>query len=186
MLLEHSKHIDGLLSVEGKRYSDDRGAFEEVFSEPVIGHFFPQGIKQISHSFNKLGALRGLHLQTHPAMAKMMRVVHGMAVIVHLDANPASRTYGAVTKHILSQNDSIGLFAPAMVARGFLSLAPDTVIEYLHSEVFNPNATYTIKWNDSILGDVWRTFGFWGDYIISEKDRTEGIAFSEWDEFPRI
>jgi dTDP-4-dehydrorhamnose 3,5-epimerase len=184
--IQHSQLIDGLLRVTGKAHEDERGVFEEVFSAPILGHLFPNGIRQISHSFNKLGALRGLHLQTNPGMAKMMRVVRGAAVIVHIDANPASRTYGAVEKHALFEEDTIGLYAPPLVARGFLALDDNTLVEYLHSETFNPRSTYTIKWNDSILGDVWHLEGYRPQYIISEKDQTEGISFSEWDIFPRI
>lgn len=186
MHIHHSQEIDGLLTMTGTRHVDSRGAFEEVYSEPILGHLFPNGIRQISHSFNKLGSLRGLHLQTNPAMGKMMRVVRGAAVIVHLDANPASRTYGAVEKHVLFEEDSIGLYAPAMVARGFLALDDDTLVEYLHTETFNPRATYTINWNDPILGDVWHLESYRPSYIISDKDRTEGIPFTNWTDFPRV
>lgn len=186
MQIQHSQEIDGLLTITGTRHTDSRGGFEEVFSAPIIGHLFPKGIQQISHSFNKIGSLRGLHLQTNPAMGKIMRVVQGAAVIVHLDADPSSRTYGAVAKHVLFEEDSIGLYAPAMVARGFLALDDNTVVEYLHSEVFNPRSTYTINWNDPILGDVWHLETYRPQYIISDKDRTEGIPFSEWADFPRV
>jgi len=186
MHIQHSQQIDGLLTITGTVHEDERGAFEEVFSAPVLGHLFPNGIRQISHSFNKLGSLRGLHLQTNPGMAKMMRVVRGAAVIVHLDADPTSRTYGGVEKHVLFEEDTIGLYAPPLVARGFLALDENTVVEYLHSETFNPRSTYTIKWNDPILGDVWHLESYRPTYIISEKDRTEGISFADWQDFPRL
>jgi dTDP-4-dehydrorhamnose 3,5-epimerase len=177
-----SQRIDGLLTITGKRHYDNRGAFEEAFSYPLMGDLFPHGILQISHSFNRFGVLRGMHLQTYPAMAKSMRVVRGAAAIIHLDADVRSRTYGNVTKHILSDVDSISLYAPALVARGFLSLREDTIIEYLHSETFNPSSTYTLKWDDPIIGDIWNHLGyrFIDGYIMSDNDRHKGISFSEW------
>jgi len=175
-----SDHINGLVTIPRIRHEDRRGHFEEVYSSRIAS-LFPNGIKQISHSHNKRNVLRGLHLQIDPPMSKIMRVVRGCAQIVHLDLNPYSSTYGNVVAQVVAEDSDYMLYGSAYIARGFLTMMDNTVIEYLHNAEFNSARTYTVAWDDPRIKSCWYLSPTdEKELILSDNDRDHGMSFESW------
>ena len=70
--------LSGCLIIEPEIFYDDRGFFQETFSESKyasIGIDLP--FVQDNHSRSKKGVLRGLHYQKNKPQGKLVRVARG-------------------------------------------------------------------------------------------------------------
>jgi dTDP-4-dehydrorhamnose 3,5-epimerase len=138
-------------------YVDSRGAFCQAFSESDWRKSggdggFVQDNWSLSH---KRGTVRGLHFQTPPyAQAKLIQVISGSIFDVVVDIRRSSPTFGC---HMTVQLDSGPdmLFVPTGFAHGFMSLAPDTIVYYKVSVVYEPASEGGIRWNDPDLDIDW-------------------------------
>jgi dTDP-4-dehydrorhamnose 3,5-epimerase len=97
--------IEGVVIIEPKVFSDERGYFFESFSqkefeEKVCKTTFVQD----NESKSTYGVLRGLHFQKMPfAQAKLVRVVKGRVLDIAVDIRIGSPTFG---KHISTELSS--------------------------------------------------------------------------------
>ena len=166
----YSLGVDDVVLIENTVYRDNRGAFTEVYNKS-FRWMMPQ-IDQISHSFNKRNVIRGLHFQMFPPMAKVMRVIRGCATIFNVDVRSVETpTWVGIT---LTEHDPYAIYAPAYIARGFVTHDDDTIIEYLHDTRFAPEHSYTIAWDDPFLNIPWGISK--QDAILSDKD-SNGLSF---------
>ena len=91
--------IDGVVIIEPRIFSDERGYFFESFSqrefeEKVCKTVFVQD----NESKSSYGVLRGLHFQKPPyTQSKLVRVIKGAVLDVAVDIRKGSPTFG---KHI--------------------------------------------------------------------------------------
>ena len=91
-----STPLDGLILIEPRVSTDDRGYFFESFNERQMAENnihgpFVQDNQSVSHK----GVLRGLHFQKHPhEQGKLVRVVNGSVMDVVVDIRKDSKTYG--------------------------------------------------------------------------------------------
>ncbi|MFL5451787.1 MAG: dTDP-4-dehydrorhamnose 3,5-epimerase family protein, partial [Myxococcales bacterium] len=87
--------LPGLKLVKPRIFEDDRGLFLETYRED---RYREAGIDarfvQDNHSRSRRGTLRGLHFQTSPGQAKLIRVVSGEIFDVAVDIRPDSATFG--------------------------------------------------------------------------------------------
>ncbi len=164
--------LDGLLEIKPKRFVDDRGFFSETWNE---ASWRAAGIDiawvQDNHSLSKpAGTLRGLHFQSPPAaQAKLVRVSRGSAFDVAVDLRPESPTYrrwAGVTLSAVAWNQ---LFIPEGFAHGFVTLEPDTEVQYKASVAYSPAHDRAIRFDDPDLSIEWPLDP--ADYVISAKDR---------------
>jgi dTDP-4-dehydrorhamnose 3,5-epimerase len=148
---------EGLVIIQPRIFSDERGAFMETFNEkqfldaglPI--HFF-----QDNESISAKGVLRGLHFQKPPyEQGKLVRVVHGSALDVAVDIRKNSRTYGRHFKIVLDAKQPQFFFIPPGFAHGFLALEENTVFLYKCTTPYNPSAEGTLAWNDPDLNIDW-------------------------------
>src|SRR4051794_21342151 len=66
--------LDGLVLLESPVHGDARGFFIETFRADVAtAHGIPLDFVQDNHSRSRRGTLRGIHFQTHPGQAKLVR-----------------------------------------------------------------------------------------------------------------
>ena len=89
----------GILIIEPKVFSDDRGCFFESFNSKKLND---AGIKadfvQDNVSRSKKGVLRGMHYQLDPlAQTKLLTVLSGKILDVAVDLRKGSPTFG---KHL--------------------------------------------------------------------------------------
>jgi len=164
--------LEGVLEIRPKRFEDERGFFSEVWSK---AHWREVGIDidfvQDNHSLSKeRGVLRGLHYQAPPnAQAKLVRVTHGAVFDVAVDIRGGSPTYGRWVSTILSAKEWNQLFVPAGFAHGFLTIEPDSEVEYKVSAPYSAEHDRAIRFDDPDIGVDWPIGA--GQLILSDKDR---------------
>lgn len=177
--------IKGLVLIEPKIYSDERGFFYEFFNCKTLEEYnidinFVQG----NHSKSGFGVLRGLHFQKIQPQAKLIRVLKGEILDVVVDLRDDSETFGEIYKVILSEENRKQLYIPEGFAHGFLSLKENTEIEYLCSDYYAPQHESGIFPFDSDLNIDWELerYGLFHEkLIISDKDK-ELPSFKEFCE----
>lgn len=169
--------IKGLVVIEPKIYSDDRGFFYEFFNrQQLLKYGIDEEFVQGNHSKSSFGVLRGLHFQTKQAQGKLIRVLRGEILDVVVDLRKNSETFGKYFKIVLSENNRKMLFVPKGFAHGFLTLQDNTEIEYLCTDFYSPDFDSGIMWNDEDLNIDWELekYGLNEDkLIISQKDKRQ-------------
>ncbi|QDZ06934.1 dTDP-4-dehydrorhamnose 3,5-epimerase [Sphingomonas panacisoli] len=141
-----------------RRFSDSRGWFAEVYSEPafeklgIVCHFV-----QDNHALSiSPFTLRGLHFQTPPhAQAKLVRCVRGRIFDVAVDVRRNSPSFGQWVGAELSADNGDQLFVPAGFAHGYLTLESNCEVAYKCSAVYAPEHDGGIRWDDPTIGVVW-------------------------------
>ena len=150
--------IAGVVIVEAEPHTDLRGSFARLHAPD---EFATAGISfapvQTSVSTNPTqGTLRGLHVQNAPyAETKLVRAVRGRVFDVAVDLRPDSPTHRRWTATELSATNLRGVFIPAGVAHGFLTLEPDTDILYQIAPAFTPGHAAGVRWDDPAFSIAW-------------------------------
>lgn len=169
--------IRGLVVIEPKIHSDDRGFFYEFFNrQKLLKYGIDEEFVQGNHSKSSFGVLRGLHFQREQAQGKLIRVLKGEILDVVVDLRKDSKTFGKCFKIILSESNRKMLFVPKGFAHGFLTLQDDTEIEYLCTDFYAPIFDSGVIWNDKDLDIDWELEKYGleeGNLIISEKDKNQ-------------
>lgn len=162
--------IEGLLIIEPARFGDERGWFSETWNAQ---RFAASGIGcdwvQDNHSMSSaVGTLRGLHYQKPPnAQAKLVRCTRGKIWDVAVDYRPQSPTYLKYFGIELEPQSGTQLFIPSGFLHGFVTLEPDSEIQYKCDAFYAPEADAAIRWNDPDIGIDWPLDA---DPILSAKD----------------
>lgn len=170
--------LEGLLLVRPKVFRDTRGWFQESYNRSA---FEAAGIHDVfvqdNHSASARGTLRGLHFQTHPGQAKLIRCTRGKIWDVAVDIRPSSPTFG---RHYGAELDETGLaqlFIPVGFAHGFLVLSEHAEVQYKCSNLYNPATEAGIAWDDPELAVAWPLEGL--APILSERDK-RNQSFAEF------
>lgn len=169
--------LNGVLVLESRIFSDDRGYFFESFKSNVAHQLgIPDNFVQDNQSLTKAGVIRGLHFQNPPhAQAKLVRVMHGKVLDVVVDIRKDSPTYGQHFKIELSGQNNLALYVPVGFAHGFTCLADNTIFTYKCSAYYNPQAEGGLMYNDPALGIDWEI----ENPILSPKD----LLYSPFNNF---
>ena len=160
-----------VILVRPQRFGDARGWFSETYSRE---RYAALGIDclfvQDNHSMSRdAGVLRGLHWQAPPyAQAKLVRCVRGAIWDVAVDARRGSPTFGQWVAAELSADTGHQLFVPVGFAHGFVTLTPDSEVEYKVSAPYAPASEGGVIWNDPALALPWPLPA--GGPILSPKD----------------
>ena len=150
--------LDGLLEIRPRRFADDRGFFSETWNEAAWREAgIDTDFVQDNHSLSKArGTLRGLHFQAPPAaQEKLVRVTQGSAFDVAVDLRPGSPTYRQWVGVTLSAAKWNQLLIPQGFAHGFLTLEPDTEVQYKASAAYSPAHDRAILFDDPAIGIDW-------------------------------
>ena len=172
MLEVRPLNLAGLLELRPRRFADDRGFFSETWNE---ARFAEVGIAtrfvQDNHSLSRAaGTLRGLHFQAPPsAQAKLVRVTRGSAFDVAVDLRPSSPTYRQWAAVTLSAAEWNQLLIPEGLAHGFLTLEPDTEVQYKASAPYDSAADRAIRFNDPAIAIDWPIAA--EQLVLSDRDR---------------
>ena len=166
--------LAGLRLVRPQVFIDDRGFFFESYNAV---RYAAAGIDvpfvQDNHSRSRGGTLRGLHYQSVPGQAKLVRVTLGRIFDVAVDIRPDSSTFGQWEGVELDAHEHAQLFIPVGFAHGFYVLSDQTEVVYKLSSVYNAATECAIRYDDPELGVVWPA----GDPLVSQRDReAEGFA----------
>ena len=169
--------FEGLIILQPKTYTDERGSFHEswnidTFKKLNLNITFVQDNQSTSHR----NVLRGLHFQHPPyTQGKLVRVTRGKALDVVVDLREQSKTYKKHFKIELSEKNCKCLFIPRGFAHGFLTLEDNTIVQYKCSNVYNKESEGGIIWNDPDININW---GLMDEPIISDKDKNN-ILFKD-------
>jgi dTDP-4-dehydrorhamnose 3,5-epimerase len=164
----NSTPIQGLMVIEPRAFSDDRGFFMESYK---ASDFIAAGITvrfvQDNHSRSCYGTLRGLHFQKDPhAQGKLVRVTQGKAWDVAVDLRAESSTFGKWHVVELSAENKLLFWIPEGFAHGFVALEDGTELQYKCTGEYAPESDSGIIWNDLDLAIEWPI----KDVVISPKD----------------
>ena len=132
--------IDGLLRIETKTVSDERGTVREFFRTSAYeGLGVPNRTwNQINVTFTRQGGLRGLHGESAD---KLIGIAWGTAYGAWLDARESSPTYGQVETMPLSVG--LQMYVPAGVCNGFQATSAEGC-QYLYC--------FSAEWTPSMPG----------------------------------
>ena len=167
--------IKGLILIKSKKYFDERGYFFESYNQKIYSKI---GIKnrvlQDNFSISKKNVLRGLHYQDKKPQGKLVCVIKGSILDVAVDIRNNSKTYGKHQTFFLSEENCMQIWIPKNFAHGFLTLSPNTIVNYKCTELYDSTDQKTILWNDRDLKISWPT----KKPILSEKDK-KGFLFKD-------
>lgn len=160
--------VKGAYVYEIDRHEDDRGYFQEVFSEKLG---YSLRILQTNVSYSHQGVVRGLHVANFP---KLCTCIKGRLFDVVVDTRKWSGTYLKWDAVWLDENCNKQLYVPSDCAHGFFAAENGTVLMYSQGGTYNPRNEWSVKWNDPLIGVDWPDSE---EYILSEKDiAAKGIA----------
>jgi dTDP-4-dehydrorhamnose 3,5-epimerase len=160
--------LDGVVLLEPQIFGDERGFFVETYRRDTWGELgIDVDFVQHNHSRSGKGILRGLHFQTEPGQAKLVRCSRGAIFDVAVDLRRDSPTYGGWEGHVLDDETHRQLFVPAGFGHGFAVLSDTADVSYLLSSTYDPATESGIAWNDPDVGVEWPL----EDPLLSERDK---------------
>ncbi len=161
--------LDGLVLVEPQVHGDERGFFVETYSKDAWAELgVDVEFVQHNHSRSSHGTLRGLHFQTAPGQAKLLRCARGGILDVAVDLRRDSSTYGQWEGHVLDDVTHHQLFVPIGFAHGFVVLSDVADVAYLVSSLYDPATEAGIAWDDPEIGVDWQV----AEPLLSERDKS--------------
>ena len=165
--------IKGLKIIKSQIFKDSRGFLKEVYRKNILSNVnFPFDV--MSHS--KKNVLRGLHIQTKNAQAKIITVTHGKILDVAVDLRKNSKTFGKYLSIKISDTDDFSFYIPAGFAHGFLCLSKECTINYKCSQYRDQKSEKTLYWKDAIVGINWPI----KKPILSFKDKHLGLSLGSF------
>ncbi|NLG26904.1 MAG: dTDP-4-dehydrorhamnose 3,5-epimerase [Chloroflexi bacterium] len=154
--------------IEPTVFEDVRGFFYESYN---LRDYAAQGIADVfvqdNHSRSVYGTLRGLHYQTPPGQAKLVRVAVGEVFDVAVDIRHGSPTFGQWVGVTLSEQNRRQLYLPAGFAHGFCVLSEVAEFLYKVTSYYAPTLERGIAWNDPDLAIEWPVAA----PVLSERDK---------------
>ncbi|HWH20319.1 MAG TPA: dTDP-4-dehydrorhamnose 3,5-epimerase [Solirubrobacterales bacterium] len=160
--------LGGVVLVEPQVHGDERGFFVETYSRDAWAELGVDAeFVQHNHSRSSQGTLRGLHFQTEPGQAKLVRCPRGRIFDVAVDLRRGSPTFGQWEGHELDDERHRQLFVPAGFGHGFVVLSEEADVTYLLSSVYDPATESGIAWDDPDVGVEWPV----AEPLLSERDK---------------
>ena len=173
--------LDGLVVIEPEVFGDDRGFLVETFRDD---DWRDLGIHldfvQHNHSRSVRGTLRGLHFQTEPGQAKLVRCSSGRIFDVAVDLRRGSPTFGQWEGHELDDRAHRQLLIPVGFGHGFCVLSDSADVDYQLSSYYDPETESGIAWDDPDVGVEWPV----EEPLLSERDKSAPKLADVADELP--
>jgi dTDP-4-dehydrorhamnose 3,5-epimerase len=150
--------VHGVVLITPDQFDDERGFFARTWASD---EFEAQGLDtrvvQRNVSYNRARhTLRGMHFQQAPyEEVKLVSCIVGAIFDVALDVRPDSPSFGRWFGAELRQDNGAMLYVPRGCAHGYLSLEPDSTVEYLISEYYHPEVASGVRWDDPFFNVRW-------------------------------
>jgi dTDP-4-dehydrorhamnose 3,5-epimerase len=166
--------LEGVVLLEPVVHGDERGFMVETYRRDAwAGLGVEVEFVQQNHSRSSKGTLRGLHFQTEPGQAKLVRCARGAILDVAVDLRRGSPTFGQWEGHVLDDVRHRQLYVPVGFGHGFAVLSEVADVTYLLSSLYDPATESGIAWDDPEVGVEWGV----EDPLLSERDRSApGLA----------
>ncbi len=160
--------LDGLVLVEPQVHGDARGFMVETYArDEWVGLGVDAEFVQHNHSRSSRGTLRGIHFQTSPGQAKLIRCARGEILDVAVDLRRGSPTFGQWEAHVLDDVAHRQLYVPIGFGHGFAVLSEVADVTYQVSSLYDPETERGIAWDDPEVGVDWRV----DDPLLSARDK---------------
>ena len=170
MIFEKTK-LQGVYIIKIEKIEDERGFFgrtwdKKIFEEHGLNHC----IHQCNISFNKKkGTIRGMHYQSSPYEEdKLVRCTRGKVFEVMIDLRKDSDTFKHYQSVELTSENYKMLYVPKGFALGFQTLEDNTEVFYQMSQVYMPQYSKGIRWDDPKFNISWPM----KPGVISKKDQS--------------
>jgi dTDP-4-dehydrorhamnose 3,5-epimerase len=161
--------IDGLVLIEPRVITDDRGFFFEAFRADEYAELgVDVTFVQDNHSRSVRGTVRALHFQLEPGQAKLVRAVRGSVWDVAVDLRRDSPTYGQYEAFELTDSNARQAFVPVGFAHGFCVTSETADVTYKVSSYYDGATERGIAFDDPAIGIPWPV----EEPLVSERDRT--------------
>jgi dTDP-4-dehydrorhamnose 3,5-epimerase len=173
--------IDGLVVVEPQVHGDERGFLVETFRDETWRELgVDVGFVQDNHSRSARNTLRGLHFQTNPGQAKLVRCLRGRVWDVAVDLRRDSPTFGRWEGYELDDETHRQLYVPVGFAHGFCVLSEIADVHYRLSSYYDSATESGIAWDDPDVGVEWPV----SEPLLSDRDRNAPRLAEVADELP--
>lgn len=162
--------IPDLTLIEPLVHGDERGFLLETYSEPAWRELGVDGrFVQENHSRStRRGTLRGLHFQTSPGQAKLVRCLRGAIFDVAVDLRTGSPTFGRWEGHVLDDAAHRQLWVPVGFGHGFQVISEAADVAYKLTSLYDPDTEAELAWDDPDVAIEWPL----PDPILSDRDRS--------------
>jgi dTDP-4-dehydrorhamnose 3,5-epimerase len=147
--------LPGVLVVEPRVFSDERGFFCELHRAGRAEHGLPEAFVQDNFSRSHERVLRGLHFQEPSSQGKLIQCLRGAVFDVAVDVRRGSPTFGRWVGVELDERSVRQLWIPPGFAHGFCALEAPADILYKCTARYAPDHERTIAWNDPDLAIRW-------------------------------
>ena len=150
--------ISGAWLINGHRFADERGWFQEWFKYSAL--FDATGVQftpvQANISRSAAGVIRGIHYSTaEHGQGKLVTVMAGEVDDYVIDLRPGSPTFGQWRRVRLSSDTGDALLLDPHLGHAFQARVDGTVVSYLVTAEYNPEAEKGITPFCSELGITW-------------------------------
>lgn len=173
--------LDGTVLLEPEMHGDDRGFLVETYSASAWRELGVDAeFVQDNQSRSGEGILRGLHFQTHPGQAKLVRCARGRIWDVVVDLRRGSPTFAQWEGHELDDERHRQLFVPVGFAHGFCVLSEVADVHYKLSSYYDPETEAGIAWDDPAVAVEWPI----ADPQLSDRDRNAPLLADVADSLP--
>lgn len=154
---------------------DNRGSFVKPFhADTLLKNGLNADFTESFYSVSHKGVIRGMHFQTPPSQhVKLVYCCVGKLVDVILDVRKNSPTYGKSISVELTGANFKGVYIPEGMAHGFETLEDNTLMTYLTTAVYDPNADAGIRYDS--FGHQWES----KQPIVSDRD----LSFEAFDQY---
>jgi len=160
--------LAGAKLIRPRVFRDPRGFFFESFNQARYREAgMPEQWVQDNHSLSCQGTLRGLHYQSAPGQAKLVRVTLGRIFDVLVDIRPTSQSFGEWHGVELDAEAHCQIYIPIGFAHGFCVLSETAEVQYKVSAPYDAATECGFRWNDPEVGVVWPL----GSPILSARDQ---------------
>jgi dTDP-4-dehydrorhamnose 3,5-epimerase len=149
--------LPGVLLIEPRVFTDDRGFFYESFNARAFREATGVALDfvQDNHSHSRRDVLRGIHYQIRQPQGKLVRAVSGTVFDVAVDLRRGSPTFGRWEGFVLSAHNRRMLWVPPGFGHGFLVLSDWADFLYKTTDYWAPEHERCLLWNDPEVGIRW-------------------------------
>lgn len=161
--------LEGVVLLEPAVHGDARGFMVETYRRDAWGGAgVDVDFVQQNHSRSSKGTLRGIHFQTRPGQAKLVRCVRGAIFDVAVDLRRDSPTFGRWEGHVLDDESHRQLYVPVGFGHGFAVLSDVADVAYQLSSTYDPATESGIAWDDPDVAVEWPV----PEPLLSERDKS--------------
>src|ERR1700710_967583 len=148
--------LDGLVLLAPAVHGDERGFFMETYREEAWAELgIPTAFVQDNHSRSRRGTLRGMHFQTSPGQAKLMRCARGAILDAVVDVRRGSPPFGEWETQVLDDEAGGQLYVPIGFAHGFCVLSEEADVVYKCSSYYDGATESQLAYDDPDVGIEW-------------------------------